>query len=508
MTGTDGSSGSGSSVDTAAFEAVEAWSKSWFLDDETDLLAFEGLPVGWALHIEIFEAVLGSVLPALGRPQRVVGRSVFRPFKLMGWDRAARSWALRVMGGASAVPPAKVVFVSELATPSALDGPLAVAAVLPRGSIVAVAADPRALRAWRRAGHRAVPMLLGLGEQRRRLALGRAELRDRWDAAASARTPLIVADRDLTDVAFGAARPIVLRSGPWLAVEAASIATTLAGAAPRTVALASDQHRIGRLVSHVAREAGIRSVVLQHGLPQSTLGYVPVVADRVFAWSDHAVDWFAGHGTPRERLLVCGNPRLDASLGRLGGAADPDASAQRRGGSRLLAALSVAPAEVNLRVLETALGALAASPEATLVVKLHPGGSDWRALHERLRARDVPKHRVRVAEREDILPLIHSADIVVVHRSTVAVDALASRRPVVVVSAGTPSIGDVELRELDLPEVRTGRELAAMATGLREDEEAARYWVERRSKLGRILGPLDGRAAERIATMLLGATRD
>ena len=168
----------------------------------------------------------------------------------------------------------------------------------------------------------------------------------------------------------------------------------------------------------------------------------------------------------------------------------------------------MAPAEVNLRVLETALGALAASPEATLVVKLHPGGSDWRALHQRLRARDVPKHRVRVAEREDILPLIHSADIVVVHRSTVTVDELASRRPVVVVSAGTPSIGDVELRELDLPEVRTGRELAAMATGLREDEEAARYWVERRSKLGRILGPLDGRAAERIATMLLGATRD
>lgn len=509
MTGDDLTAGSGArdaaEIDAAAFEAVETWSKSWFLDGETDLLAFDGLPVGWALHLEIFEAVLGAVLPALGRPQRVVGQTAFRRLKLMGLDRAVRAWALRAMRGRSEVPAAEVAFVSELATPSALDGLLAVAAVLPRPAVVAAAADPRALRAWRRAGHRAVPLLLGLAAERTAMTAARTALRDRWAAAASVRAPLVVGDRDVTDVALGAARPIVQRSGPWLAIEASSIVRTLEAAAPRTVVLASDQHRVGRLVCHVARGAGIRSVVLQHGLPQSTLGYVPVVADHVLAWSDHAVDWFVGHGERRERFTVSGNPRLDASLGRdhVAGHGVAPAGEPRDGAPRFLAALSVAPAEVNLGVLEAVLGALAASPGATLVVKLHPGGSDWGPLRERLRADDVPRKRVRLAEREDIFGLIEWADVVVVHRSTVAVESLASGRPVVVVSAGTPSIGDAELRELDLPHVRTGTELADMARALGTREEADRYWAERRSKLERILGPLDGRAAERAASLVL-----
>ena len=504
MTGPDRVSGSRIEIDAAAFEAVEAWAKSWFLDGGTDLLAFDGLPVGWALHIEIFEAVLGSVLPALGRPRRVVGRTAFRRLKLMGWDRAARAWALRAMRGDVVIPTADIAFVSELATPSALDGLLAVAAALPRHAILAAAADPRALRAWRRAGHRAIPLLLELREQRRVLGAARTSLRDRWEAAASARAPLMVGERDLTDVALAAARPIVQRSGPWLAIEASSIVNALDAAAPRTVVLASDQHRVGRLVCHVARVAGIRSVVLQHGLPQSTLGYVPVVADHVLAWSDHAVEWFAAHGAPREKVSVSGNPRLDAPLGgdrvvkyRTGTGTEP-----RDGTPRFLAALSVAPPEVNLGVLETALGALTASPKATLVVKLHPGGSDWGPLRDRLRAADVPTERVRVAEREDIFGLIDWADVVLVHRSTVAVEALACGRPVVVVSAGTPSIGDLELRELDLPHVRTGTQLADIARALGQREEAERYWAERRSKLERILGPLDGRAAERAASLL------
>ena len=509
MSGSDLASGSGAGdaaeIDAAAFEAVETWSKSWFLDGGTDVLGFDGLPVGWALHVEIFEAVLGVVLPALGRPQRIVGQTAFRRLKLMGWDRAARAWALRAMRGTSDVPAAEVAFVSELATPSALDGLLAVADALPRDAVVAAAADPRALRAWRRGGHRAVPLLLGLAAERTALRAARTALRDRWAAAVSVRVPLVVGDRDLTDVALAAARPIVQRSGPWLASEASSVVETLEGAAPHTVVLASDQHRVGRLVCHVARGAGIRSVVLQHGLPQSTLGYVPVVADHVLAWSDHAVDWFIGHGERRERFTVSGSPRLDASLGRdhvPGHHAGP-APGPRDGAPRFLTALSVAPAEVNLAVLETALGALAASPKATLVVKLHPGGSDWGPLRERLRAGDVPRKRVRLADREDIFGLIDWADIVIVHRSTVAVEALATGRPVVVVSAGTPSIGEAELRELDLPHVQTGTELADLARALGEREEAGRYWAERRSKLERILGPLDGRAAERAASLLL-----
>jgi hypothetical protein len=508
MTGAEERSQSGPAIDADAFEAVEAWAKSWFVKDGADVLGFDGLPVGWALHTDIFEAVLAAILPALGRPQRVVGRPVFRRFKLTGWDREARAWAMRMMRGRQAPRAAEIAFVSELATPSALGGLLAVAAALPLDALEVAAADPRTLKAWRTAGHRTVPLLLALGDERRRLSRARKEVRDRWEAGTVDPTPLIVGGRDLTSVAVEAARPIVRRSGPWLAVEAVSLARTLEIARPHTVVLASDQHRVGRLACHVAQEHGVRSVVLQHGLPQSTLGYLPLAADRFLAWSAHAVDWFAARGAPRDRFTICGNPRLDARVRRQGTAHRPaDTGAPLLDGSpRLMAALSVAPTEVNLRLLDLALAALAVTPRGTLLVKLHPGGSDWGSVRKRLAAGDVPRSRLRVAEREDIHALIEWADVVLVHRSTVAIDALAAGRPVVVVSAATPSIAEVELRELDLPQVATGTELAAVVRSLAKPADADRYWAGRHSRLERILGPLDGLAAQRAAAVLLERT--
>ncbi|MCI0582968.1 MAG: hypothetical protein L0227_08755 [Chloroflexi bacterium] len=481
------------------------------------MMAIDGLSLGWAIHIEAFEAVLAAVLPALGRPQRVVGRPLFRRLRQLGVDRAVRSWALRLMaprtdqrGGAA------VVFVSELATPSALEPAIEVGRALGRSfqgdrrtlPALALVADPRAFRAWRRTTVPAMPLLLGVGEERRILASARRAIGPAWKHHRSHLPPLVVSGRDLTTVAATALAPLVARSTPWLFVERAALERAIDRTQPGVVVVTSDQHRIGRLSCAVAAARGLPSIVLQHGLPQSTLGYLPLAADRVVAWSPSAVEWFAARGAPAERLLRAGNPRLDG-LVRSDRAGTRQAVASRVGvGADLnvLAALSVAAPEVNVRLVDTAIAALRQLDGSALIVKLHPGGSDWRPVRARVTAARDLAARIRILERDSLYPLLEWADVVVMHRSTVAAEALAAGRPVVAVRYAGGSVAALEIASLDQPEVEDGAGLAAILAGWSDPSARTRFLDERRSRLEWHVGPLDGHAAERAAAIIAAAS--
>ena len=499
---------SAEALNEAAWIASEAWAKEWWrAPDGADRLASSDLPAGWAMHIEIFDAVLPAVLEALGSPPRVVGRGTWRRLKRRGWDRGARAWGLRALDLARPRSrrsgAADVLFVSEQSTPSALDASLAVAAHLHGRRIAVGVADPRALRRWRMEGLDPHPLILGLTEEARYVRAASRKSDERWRAASSGAPRLDVGGRDLTGVALGAAEPIVRRSLGWLDVEALAIRRLLERTGAHTVVIASDQHRIGRLTTHVARAMGTRSIVLQHGLPQATLGYVPVAADVIAVWSDGSARWFEANGTPRQHLAIVGNPRLDSVIGR-DRVADREATVRKtnlRGTPAMLLALSVAPRDVNLRVLEMALDALHRSKDARLIVKLHPGGSDWRPVTERLRASDIPRDRVHLLDRSPLYPLLGWADVVVVHRSTVAGEALAAGRPVIVVEPGPPSIAAKELVELELPRVSDGLSLAAIAEELADAEVSGEFLRARRVPLEATMGSLDGRSGERAAAL-------
>jgi hypothetical protein len=236
------------------------------------------------------------------------------------------------------------------------------------------------------------------------------------------------------------------------------------------VLLASDQHRIGSLVTVEARTFGIPTAVLQHGLPQHRVGYVPVIADRLLAWSEQSKRWFVARGADPRRVVVVGNPTFDAY-----GAAEP---APASGPLRVLLALTPVTTGTNEMIVQTALDALTALPTAELTLKLHPGDGHWdyvRALVAGHEARD----RVVVRHREPLQPEIQRARVVWVHRSTVAVEALAAGVPVVIVRADTPSTADMELSGLDLPVADDASSLARLTRSLDDSFQRDAYFAAR-----------------------------
>lgn len=498
----------------STFEDVRDWAAEratdWALDKSgADRLTIDDFSPASALRIEAFNLLMPLAVSAAGLTSDFGSAGVSGVLKRSGLDRGARAWAQRLFArtpGREATQDqrAPIAFVSELATPSTLEPMLAVAGALPAGSWSVVTADPRADRRWRADGAAPHPAILPWREQQALLRTWTAAARERW-AGIAAEPPSFVLDKiDLSREALSVLKPLVLRSLPWLGVERRALFRRLDALSPLWIVLASDQHRLGRVATGWARANGARSLVLQHGLPQYSVGYLPVVADLVATWSETSDGWFLRGGTPPNRLLRLGNPRLDV-LARAEREHKAERVATRLGLSghpRLLLTLSPSDAARNLELVDLAVAAIASTGDGSLVVKLHPGDGRSEAVRQRLGATGPLRHRIRLQKREPLYPLLLWADLTLLHRSSVAVESLAAGTPVALAGTGREKPGDALPDDLRLPEVTTAESVLALAGEISGVERREAWVAERADAIERSIGPQDGGSARRIAALL------
>ena len=484
---------------------AEAHAQSWF-DAPAEPLTVNGVPIGWPLQIEAFNAFI-RVAQKAGRAES--GRaspSLLVTAKRWGIDRAARANAMRALRLLSTGPhrvESRLLFVSEIPTPSMVEPSILVANAIPRHESAVAVADPRALWRWRRAGYRPVPLLLPWREERSMIKVGRAEARMEWNRFIGSQPHYALGGVDLTSEVLAALKPLVMRSAPWLAVELEALRRTMERVHPLSVAVASDQHRIGRLVVEASRGM-CRAAVLQHGLPQTAIAFLPVVADAVCVWSEGIRDWFTRHDTPPERISVLGNPRLDelARIDRSHARMSVEETTGVNGALRLLVPLSPSDAATNVAVLDVVIAAMRRSNRIGTIVKLHPGQGENEAVRKRIAAAGLGV-RIKVLRHESLIPLLLWADAVYLHRSTVAVEALAAGTPVVAATTGRPSIADDELRLLRIPSAGDADALVAAVEEIGSETGREIYLRAREKDISRMTGPIGGGAAERTARFLL-----
>jgi len=357
--------------------------------------------------------------------------------KKRGRDRTVRRLLTSARGGPRRA--ADWLVVGEVPTPSMLDGLTA----LPPERVHVLACDPRVHRLAAERGHATSSLWP-------RHPLGPAR-----EAAGLLRRARHLLGR-LGDLS-GALDPVVHRLLPGLVRDLPLLRSALVEVGARVVVLASDQHRYGVLSTWAASAVGTPSVVLQHGFPVHPVAYAPVRASAVACIGTTSAEWFVAAGTPRERLVVCGSPRMSAAL-----PLRPPAGARR-----LLVALN-ASEERLLAALVGDLAAVArADPGLQVVLRPHPGDHRFRdrpgpEVLAALGAGEVPAS-VAVDGSAPLAGQLDAADLVVVHDSTVAIDALLAGRPVVVYA---PDADRHPFRGARLPVVRSRAELAALLGGL------------------------------------------
>jgi hypothetical protein len=511
----DAGSSSAATAYAAAEEAAASWARTWFLDaGGLDIALMDGSACGPAMLVEAYERFL-RVSVALISARTDGGRApVLLRLKQLGLDRPMRTWGLRLAaagrGHGQAFEEAPIAFVTELATPSSLEPMMSVAQALTPDQYSVRAADPRAYRLWARlACRRRVALTIGPREEIRILRRARQEARVVWQALAESSPRFELQGKDVTPAVMSALQPLVLRSMPWLSVERAALRRSLSKDPPRVAVVASDQHRIGRLVVEEAQAMGCPVVVLQHGLPQSELGYLPVSADKIALWSQASRRWFEERGTSPDRLVVLGNPRFDRLIALDRGAARRAIDGRLRlsgGGPNLLVPLSGASVDVNARIVEWATQALARMPHASLAIKLHPGLREWRFVRDIVAGLGASSDRVRVLHRDPTYPLLKWADVTFMHRSSVGLESLVAGAPVV--AAGIEGSIATDLPGLDIPQVSSGDALAHLTEDLAGEKTRRRYFQSRAAALEDAAGPLDGQTCKRISRYLLELAQD
>jgi hypothetical protein len=193
-----------------------------------------------------------------------------------------------------------------------------------------------------------------------------------------------------------------------------------------------------RICVLIAKQFGAKSLVVQHGifsdstkLPDWIRGFAPVVADRIAVWGPHYRQMLLAKRVPKEKIVVTGPSRLDSLHNHPYG----DSAFRKRlgiGPGEKLVVLATQPQTQNTmqpRLLaEAALEAVKPLENARLAIKLHPLEriADYGAIAQ------AAGNKAILVEKTDLHQLLHCADLVIVHSSTVGLESMALRVPTIV----------------------------------------------------------------------------
>ncbi len=242
---------------------------------------------------------------------------------------------------------------------------------------------------------------------------------------------------------------------------------------PIAVVTDYDRARLSSCLVLAARSLGIPTFSLQHGvMDRDAVGYVPVIADRMFCWGELHRRIMTEAGQDPAHLAIGGCPRLTPELvaepqkvrGRL--SIDPSHRVVMLGTSPIPPAQRKVLAECFCRALQELDG-------ITGIVRLHPSESlefytDIAGKYPQVKFLD----NVQVSLDESLV----AADVVVVQNSGLGSDALVKRRLVVVVDVPGSPLGHGKdlVEKAGCPCVKSPQHLAQAIARLFADEEYRR----------------------------------
>ncbi len=251
-----------------------------------------------------------------------------------------------------------------------------------------------------------------------------------------------------------------------------------------------------------ARSLGIATFTLQHGvLGDDAIGYVPVIADKVFCWGEMAAENLVRNGVSPEQVAIGGCPRLDRALTATPREARAKLSLDAAQPVIMLATAPYADAE-RTRLVEIFAASLELLPEVQGIVRLHP--SEERASYAKL-IQCYPSVRFFESAEASLDESFAATDIVVVHNSGVGSDALVKGRPTIVVEMPPSPLGHGK----DLVEMAgcacassPGELAKAVAALLLDKGQRERHAAAAEQFVGRFCAYFGRESARRIADMV------
>ncbi|MCX6799395.1 MAG: UDP-N-acetylglucosamine 2-epimerase, partial [Candidatus Diapherotrites archaeon] len=201
---------------------------------------------------------------------------------------------------------------------------------------------------------------------------------------------------------------------------------------PAAVVLWDDMVAFERICALLAKQFGIPSLVVQHGLFHGVpargnwiRGFAPLTADRIAVWGKIFKKSLVDHGVQPSRIVITGCPRFDALLRK------------KLNATRLRQEYGICPGEkavlfitqvsLNQPDVKRILAGLALgnkTKKTRFIVKLHP--MDYSRVDEELAGMAI------VVKDRDFYELLNVSDAVITESSTGGLEAMVLGKPAIV----------------------------------------------------------------------------
>jgi hypothetical protein len=282
---------------------------------------------------------------------------------------------------------------------------------------------------------------------------------------------------------------------PRIAIDALAL-DAVAGRGPALLGTLNEVARWSRLLPQAARRHGVPSLDIAHAEAADDIAIRGVDFDRYAVFGDQAAAVLRRAGVDDSRIVGVGAPRFDQLVTRHGAAARMPASRRVVVASQWLnGAMTL---EVKRRTLQVAMQAAAAGAPVEVVIRPHPIELDS-VIDELVAKFNSPGVAVRVDRAGALYDVLDGAWLLMTGWSNVVFEALLSNVPAICINA-TGGPWPVPFVESGLAIGATDLESVRAAVGMLRNEREWRGALERgRTALTQHLGPLDGRATERLA---------
>ena len=269
---------------------------------------------------------------------------------------------------------------------------------------------------------------------------------------------------------------------------------------PSLVVVGNDRWYVGQAFVQLARQRGIATLGLQDGISTDVPEWAWISAD-YFAMSGMALyDHLVAHGVSPSRLTITGQPRYD-DLATL---ATPAARAQARRSlgttaGEIVVTFATQPGQ-DFDFISSVIRGILMVPDVHLIVRPHPSGDSVDAGEI---ARAFPAERYEVRRNDPVQDLLFGTDVLVTQHSTVAVEAAILGLPVITVDFAGSAV-NVPYAKLGISlEARSADDIARNLQRILDDSAYRARTHQTKSALEYLTGPQDGRAAERVAKLIV-----
>ena len=229
------------------------------------------------------------------------------------------------------------------------------------------------------------------------------------------------------------------REWPEFAVLIKKIRALFAKRRPGAVLLWTDFEAFERICTLAAKQQKIPSIVAQHGIFETETenndrkwitGFTPMLADRIFVWGNFFRKELEKEGVPSQSIAVTGTPKFDFLKGKQFRPTEFRKKISVKESEALVTLIMSSEPYMQSRMIDMAFKASKNFPKCRFAVKVHP--SEAKEKYVKM-AEKLGKSAI-VLQAEDLYELMNASELVVVHASTVGIEAAALGRPVVIMT--------------------------------------------------------------------------